>query len=107
MATGGDLIYLCPDPLDPQCGGLRHYFGEWTTGKPRSVLLAASRELYQQMSVYFDAGIRLRIALKKRTEWDLVIADDRGRKRKDIELLYPHRLPPCDGATVMAPSAPD
>jgi hypothetical protein len=36
-----------------------------------------------------------------------VIVDDRGRKRKDIRLLYPHRLPPCEKSNPVLPPAPN
>ena len=107
LTTGGNLIPLCADPEDPLCLGLTYRFDDWTKDKRRSLLLYSAYQLYQQMSVYYDAGIRLPFALKKRSDWDLVIADDRGRKRNDVELLYPRRLPPCDKVTPMAPSAPD
>jgi hypothetical protein len=103
-ATGGNLIYSCPDP---QCQGLTQAFGNWTKGEQRAFLLAAARQLYQQMVVSYDTGIRLPMALKKGPDLSLVIVDDRGHKRKDIELLYPHRLPPCEKTTPMAPTTPD
>jgi hypothetical protein len=95
MNTGGDLIYL-PRAL-----------GDWTKGRRRSTVLHEAQQLYQQMAVCYDTGIRLPLALEKRTDLDLVIVDDRGHKRKDIELLYPHRLPPCEGTSPMAPTAPN
>ena len=101
-ATGGNLIYSCPDP---QCQGLTQAFDNWTKGEQRVLLLAAARQLYQQMAVYYDIGIRLPFELKKRTDLDLAIMDDRGHKRKDIELLYPHRLPPCAKTTPMSPTS--
>jgi hypothetical protein len=105
--TGGNLIYLCPDPQDPLCRGLLRRFDDWSKDRRRSILLDAAHQLYQQMAVYYDTRIRLPFALEKRTGWDLAIADNRGRKRRDIGLLYPHRLPPCQKSNPMAPSTPN
>jgi hypothetical protein len=107
LTTGGNLIPLCADQEDPLCGRLGHRFDDWTKDLRRSLLLSSANQLYQQMALYYDTRIQLPFALKKRTEWDLVIADDRGRKRKDVELLYPRRLPGCERTTLMAPSAQD
>ncbi len=100
-ATGGDLIYLCPGPL---CQGFALTFGNWKKGEQRALLLAAAHHLYQQTAVSYDTEIRLPLALKKVTNWVLMITDSQGHRRKDIGLLYPHRLAPCEKATVTAPS---
>ena len=104
LSTGGNFIYLCPDPQDPLCGGLAGHLDDWTKNKRRPLLLAA-HQLYQQMAVYYDIGIRLPFAANKGTELNLEIVDDRGHKRKDIQLLYPHRLPPCAKTTPMSPTS--
>jgi hypothetical protein len=105
-ATGGNFIYLCPDPRDSQCKGLPGYSGDGTRGKQRSALLDAAHRLYQQMAVHYDVTIRLPFALEKSAKWDLVIADDRGHKRRDIELLYPRGLSPCEKWSFAGPSTP-
>jgi hypothetical protein len=105
--TGGHLIYLCPNPRDLGCEKWPNYFADWTKGEQRSAPLGAAHLLYQQMAVYYDVTIRLPFALEKRADLDLGIVDDWGHKRKDIELLYPHRLPPCERTSPMAPTAPN
>jgi hypothetical protein len=88
-------------------GGNLIYSGPWTKGERGALPLAAAHQLYQQMAAYYETGIRLPFALEKRTNLDVVIIDDRGHKRKDVNLLYPHRLPPCEKTTPMAPSTPN
>jgi len=104
LSTGGNFVQLCPDPEAPLCRGLVGRPDLWTKDKRRLLLLTSARRLYMQMAVYYDTRIRLPLALKKTTEWEVMIVDDRGHKRKDVDLLYPHRLPPCEESTLMAPS---
>jgi len=98
-STGGSLIYLCPDPRETNCEGFPNYSGDWTKSKKRSLLLDAAHRLYQEMAVYYDVAVRFPTPVEKMSKWDLALTDDRSHKRKDIELLFPHRLPPCKEAT--------
>lgn len=99
-STGGSLIYLCPDPGETSYEGFPGRVGGWTKSKKWLPLLDATHRLYQEMAVCYDVTVRLPVAIKKWAKWDLALTDDQGRKRKDIELLYPHRLPPCKEATL-------
>ena len=97
--SGGSFISICPDRRSENCQGILPYFGNWISRENRSVLLDAAHRLYQQMAVFYEVKVQLRSPVEKMEKFEINAVDDRGHKRRDIDLLYPHRLPPCAGSS--------
>lgn len=51
--------------------------------------------LYAHMSTFYNLEIQLPSQLVKPTDWKLEITDERGKRRKDVLVTYPHELAPC------------
>ena len=52
------------------------------------------RKLYKQMSNFYTLQLELP-AINKWESLKLELLDEKGRKRKEVRLFYPHRLAPC------------
>ncbi len=55
----------------------------------------ASWKIQQQMSTFYRLEVELFEPLSKPRGWKLEVLDPRGKKRNDVEVLYPRKLMPC------------
>jgi hypothetical protein len=63
-------------------------------GVPASVV-----KLYQQMGEFYRVEVELPEALKSAQEWVLEAVGDDGKRMKDVSVVYPRRVGPCEAAT--------
>jgi hypothetical protein len=57
--------------------------------------LKAAREIAFAIQNYFVLRFTLARAVEKKASLHLEAVDSSGRKRKDVELLFPHKVLPC------------
>lgn len=62
----------------------------------------ATRQLYEQMGDFYRLEVELPQGSDKPRDWKLEVVDSRGKRRKDLEVVYPRKLAPC---TTAAPPA--
>jgi hypothetical protein len=65
------------------------------TAKGKANLSATLQEIYDQMKNFYELEIELPAAVDKPRRWKLDVVDDKGRKRKDVTVIYPQELVPC------------
>ena len=63
----------------------------------RAVIEKGVRYIHDQTTNFYRLGLDVRELVDKKREWSLEVVDSQGRKRKGIEVIYPHELLPCQG----------
>jgi Mg-chelatase subunit ChlD len=54
------------------------------------------QRLYRQMADFYEMRLQMPAMLPRKWQpWNLEVVDERGKKRKDIHVIYPHTLAPC------------
>jgi hypothetical protein len=76
--TGGRLVYV--QGVGPQ-------------------LEADLKGAFDQTTQFYSLQLALRTAGDKELGWSLEVVDDKGKRRKDVILDYPHKLPACSLST--------
>jgi len=61
----------------------------------REWLKASLLRAYTEMKSFYDLEVEVPGNLDKQHRWELQVVDDRGKKRKDIEVTYARNLTPC------------
>ncbi len=84
---GGTLVFKPSGARDP------HGYDE----KMAAELSARAAAFAAQMQGYHRLEIELSRPVDKLQDWKLEVVDDRGRRRKDLTLIYPRKLAPCPG----------
>lgn len=97
-ATGGALLVFVP--------GQVRYVSTPTTGpfvvtvQDKQDLSSAAQGFHQEISSFIKLNLRLPGPLAKPHDWKLDVVDASGRQNKNLEIVYPHRLPPCTPGAV-------
>jgi hypothetical protein len=77
--TGGGIVDLDDPPV----------------GQRNPRLEASLSKVYSQMTQFYELGLGPLKAIDKEERWDLEVVDSQGKKRKDIKVTYPRKLPAC------------
>ena len=67
---------------------------------------AVTRRVYEQMAEFYRVEMELPVAVDKARDWKLEVVDAKGKRRKDVEVVYPRKLVPCAAASPAAPASP-
>ena len=89
--TGGCFFSLAP--VDYSATEIMH---DQPTSEERDSILRRAEHIYQQMGHYYRIEVKLPSAVDQPRGWKLEVVDERGKKRKGVELAYPRKLLPCD-----------
>jgi VWA domain containing CoxE-like protein len=72
--------------------------GDFPLQASRERLATDLHRLYQQMANPYELRLALPTGtIRKPQHWDLDVVDNQGRKRKDVQVVYPRELVPCAG----------
>jgi hypothetical protein len=82
--TGGGIVDLEDPPI----------------GKRNPRLEASLSKVYGQMTQFYELGLGPRNAIDKEERWELEVVDGQGKRRKDVKLTYPRKLPACSMSSV-------
>ena len=63
--------------------------------RTRAAISLGAEVLYRQMENTYRLELELPAVLNKAQKWKLDVVDTQGRKHKDIDVIYPHKLFPC------------
>lgn len=63
--------------------------------KERHHFYNVAGHLYDSMKTFHELEVEVPRGTDESHSWDLQLVDGRGRKRKDVEISYPRRLPVC------------
>jgi len=61
----------------------------------RDELARASQAFLREISSFNMLNVKPPEPLAKARDWNLDVVDASGRRDKEVEVVYPHRLPPC------------
>ena len=67
---------------------------------------AVTRRVYEQMAEFYGVEAELAQAVDKPRDWKLEVVNADGKRRKDVEVVYPRKLVPCAAASPAAPTSP-
>ena len=56
---------------------------------------AVTRRVYEQMAEFYRFEVELPVGVDKARGWKLEVVDAKGKRRKDVEVVYPRKLAPC------------
>ena len=56
---------------------------------------AVTRRVYEQMAEFYGVEAELAQAVDKPRDWKLEVVNADGKRRKDVEVVYPRKLVPC------------
>ena len=59
---------------------------------------AIARRMYEQMAEFYRVDMELPVGVSKPQGWKLEVVDSKGKRRKDVEVIYPRKLVPCAAA---------
>jgi hypothetical protein len=65
------------------------------------MLKVASQIIYREMADYYRLQVELPGPVNKEHEWNLELLDENGRKRKEVDILYPREILPCSVQPVL------
>lgn len=92
-ATDGALLLFVPGQVRNLSMPTTPPFG--VSDSDRKELAAASEIFLHEISIFDVLNVRLPERLAKPRDWNLDVVDASGRRNKDVQVLYPHRLAPC------------
>ena len=67
---------------------------ESTRGKNN--LKAVLLQIYDQIAYFYQLEVELPTPVHKKTGWKIEVVDERGRKQKTVDTIYPRELLPCE-----------
>jgi hypothetical protein len=65
------------------------------TGEATSQVKAFLPRVYDQMTQFYGVGLGPLKTMDKEQGWKLEIVDNQGKRRKDLNVAYPRKLPAC------------
>ena len=72
-------------------GGMSLKIDVDSSGKGKERLREALQKLYRQIADVYELEIEMPLDPSQQTErWDLSVLDQQGRRRKDVQVLFPH-----------------
>ncbi|MCI0659217.1 MAG: VWA domain-containing protein [Acidobacteria bacterium] len=71
--------------------------GYWLSDARKAAALAAVRNLGRQMEEGYRVEVDLPWAVKEPRPWTLEVVNAAGKKRKDVQVVYPKKLAACGG----------
>lgn len=66
--------------------------------KGRAQLSSQLAYIYDLMEHFYQLDVTLPAVVDKRRRWEWDVVDERGHTRKDLDLMYPVELVPCEAA---------
>jgi hypothetical protein len=92
-STGGSMMSYAP----PAGSIIRRSSNVYKLEPEQETVLAAMLGLlYQEIDRFYRVRVRLPRAVDKSRKWKLEVVDQGAKKRKDLIVIYPQRLFPCE-----------
>ena len=89
--SGGGRLELRPTAVS-QISGVENYELDEDA---RAAVRTLTQGLYQQMGEFYSVEFELPVGVDKARGWKLEVVDAKGKRRKDVEVVYPRKLAPC------------
>ena len=79
-------------------GGWTIKAGDLASPSGRKSFDNTETRIYDMMKNFYELEVGMPSAAEQYDSVELQVVDDRGKKRKGVEVRYPKRLPPCEAA---------
>jgi Mg-chelatase subunit ChlD len=88
--SGGFLVSVSPHKFGPTVTGSYDY-----DNKVLTAIRTSTRITKEEIGNYYVLGVQPQNRVSRPENWKLEAVDAQGRKRKDVSLAYPNKLPGC------------
>lgn len=98
-ASGGYSVNVWPTSVSQLYETERFDLSE----EDRAAIRFLTHRLYQQMGEFYSVEVVLPEGLSKPQGWKLEVLGENGKRRKDVEVVYPRKLVPCTSSPAPQP----